>query len=166
MAAHENVLVPESFANYVRGNRTFRLASNPQMETHMWMLEGAAGGISPWYHHIGGSQNDRRQFKTPIPFFNWHAENEQYLYNRTDMSNVGIVWNQTNADFYGRDNVKEKATLPWRGFTHALAVNRIPFMPVNADDIHLYMDRIKTLILPDVAILNDKQEDWLCIRAR
>jgi hypothetical protein len=39
-------------------------------------------------------------------------------------------------------------------------------MPVNADDIHLYMDRIKTLILPDVAILNDKQEDWLCIRAR
>lgn len=157
MAAHENVLVPESFANYVRGNRTFRLASNPQMETHMWMLEGAAGGISPWYHHIGGSQNDRRQFKTPIPFFNWHAENEQYLYNRTDMSNVGIVWNQTNADFYGRDNVKEKATLPWRGFTHALAVNRIPFMPVNADDIHLYMDRIKTLILPDVAILNDKQ---------
>ncbi|HEY5561716.1 MAG TPA: alpha-amylase family protein [Clostridiaceae bacterium] len=159
MAAYENVLVPESFANYVRGNRTFRLAGNPERETNMWMVEGAAGGISPWYHHIGCSQNDRRQFKTPIPFFKWHAENEQYLYNRRDMANVGIVWNQTNADFYGKGDIKEKVTLPWNGFTHALAVDRIPFIPINAEDIQLYMDRIRTLILPDVAILNDKQID-------
>lgn len=162
MASEENVLAPESFANYVRGDRSFRLASNPAEETRMWMIEGFAGGISPWFHHIGGSQNDRRQFETPIPLFNWHSHNEQYLYNRHDLANVGLVWNQTNADFYGRDNMREKSALPWRGFSHALAKARIPFLPINASDISKYSKRLKTLILADIAILTDNQIEAVC----
>lgn len=162
LASDEQVLVPESIANYVRGNRSFRLAANPAQETHMWMIEGIAGGISPWFHHIGGSQNDRRQFKTPISSFQWHAENEQYLYNREDLANVGLIWNQANADFYGRDDMREKITMPWSGFCHALVKARIPFLPINASHIDRYSSRIKTLILPDIAILSDDQIDAIC----
>jgi len=162
LASYEDILVPESCANYVRGRRTFRLAANPPEETRMWMIEGFAGGISPWYHHIGGSQNDRRQYKTPIPLFKWHAQNEKYLYNRYDLANVGLVWNQANADFYGRVDVVEKVALPWRGFCHALVKARIPFLPINASDIKKYSHRINTLILGDIAILSDDQIDAVC----
>jgi len=46
-----NTVIPESMANYIRGVRTFRQGSNPPNETRLWMLEGIAGGISPWSPH-------------------------------------------------------------------------------------------------------------------
>lgn len=159
MAAEENVIVPESLANYVRGDRTFRLAANPYEETRMWSLSGCAGGISPWYHHIGGGTRDSRQFETPVPFFSWHEENEEYLYDRTSLANVAVLWNQANSVFYGRDQVKERVSLPWRGMLAALHEERIPFLPVHVDDIDRYADRFNTLILPDVAVLSDAQID-------
>ena len=162
LSADEQVIVPESMANYVRGNRTFRLATNPKEETRLWMISGIAGGISPWFHHIGGSQNDSRQFDTPVPVFEWHAKNEKYLYNRTDLANVGVVWSQENADFYGRNNVREKVGLPWKGFTQALSRYRIPFLPINAQDINRYADRLQTLVLPDIAVMSDKEIDAVC----
>ncbi len=162
LASDEQVLVPESMANYVRGGRTFRLATNPKEETRLWIIEGIAGGISPWFHHIGGSQNDRRQFETPVPMFQWHAKNEQYLYNRTDLANVGVVWSQQNADFYGRNEVREKVSLPWKGFCQALSRYRIPFLPVNAQDIGKYASRLRTLVLPDIAVMTDDEIEAVC----
>jgi hypothetical protein len=162
LASDEQMIAPESMANYVRGGRTFRLATNPREETRLWMIEGIAGGISPWFHHVGGGQNDRRQFETPVPIFEWHAANEQYLYNRTDLANVGIVWKQENGDFYGRDDVRERVTNPWKGFCQALSRYRIPFLPINAQDINKYAHRLSTLILPDVAILSDAEIDAVC----
>ena len=57
-------LIPESMAMYQAGRPTFRLASKPAAEARMWMLEGFAGGIQPWWHHVGAYQEDRRQFHT------------------------------------------------------------------------------------------------------
>ena len=162
LAADEQALAPESMANYIRGNRTFRLGSNPKEETRLWMIAGIAGGISPWFHHIGGSQNDSRQFETPVPIFQWHADNEPYLYNRIDASNVAIVWSQPNADFYGRNQVRERVSLPWKGFCQALSRYRIPFLPVNIQDISKYSSRINTLILPDIAVMTDQEIDVVC----
>ncbi len=162
MASDEQALAPGSMANYVRGDRSFRLGSNPKEETRLWMITGIAGGISPWFHHVGGGQNDSRQFETPVPIFQWHADNEQYLYNRTDLSNVAIVWSQPNADFYGRNAVREKVSLPWKGFCMAMSRYRIPFLPVNVQDISKYSSRINTLILPDIAVMSDQEIDVIC----
>lgn len=161
-ASEEQIVVPQSTAYYVRGNRTFRLSSAPPYEPNLWMISGSAGGISPWFHHVSGAEYDKRQFDYPIPYFHWHAANEKYLYNRTSLANVGIVWNQTNADFYGRDDVNERVSLPWSGCISAMVQWRIPFIPVNAADITKYSKRIKTLILPDVAVLSDSQIDNIC----
>lgn len=158
----EQLLVPESMAHYVNRSPTFRLASNPMEETQLWMIEGFAGGISPWFHYVGGGLNDRRQLETSVSLYQWHTENEQYLYNRVDMANVGIVWSQENAVFYGRDDAGEKVTFPWKGFCQALSMSRIPFLPINVHDIKKYSDRIHTLILPDVAIMPDEAIDAVC----
>lgn len=161
-ASHEQALVPESMANYVRGNAFFRLSANPKEETRLWMLTGIAGGISPWFHHVGGGQNDRRQFETPVPIFQWHEKNEQNLYERTDMANVGLVWSQANADFFGRGDVWRRVSLPWKGFCQALSRHGIPFLPINSQDIKKYSPRLKTLILPHIAVLTDDEIDAVC----
>jgi hypothetical protein len=152
-----NKIIPESMANYIRGARTFRLGSNPPKETQMWMLEGIAGGISPWYHHIGAVHEDRRQFDNAAPVMQWHAENEAYLYNRMPVANIGLVWSQDNIEFYGRGEVAEKVALPWHGFVRALTRARIPFVPVHADHITREAKNLDVLILPDVAVMTEAQ---------
>ncbi len=97
-------LIPESMAMYQMGRATFRLASKPEPEARMWMLAGFAGGIQPWWHHIGAYHEDRRMYRTAEPILRWHKANEQYLVNRRPVANVGVVWSQRNTDFYGRDN--------------------------------------------------------------
>lgn len=159
LASREDVIVAESIANYVRGRRTFRLTATPAPEARLWMAAGAAGGISPWFHHIGAGTRDRRQFETPVPFFNWHAENEGFLYDRRSLAKVALLWSRDNVDFYGCDKAQERVALPWRGFMLALSQGRIPFLPLNADHIARYADRIRTLILPDLAVLTDAQAD-------
>lgn len=52
------------------------------------------------------------------------------MYDRTSLANVAVLWNQANSVFYGRDQVKERVSLPWRGMLAALHEERIPFLPV------------------------------------
>lgn len=162
LASQEDMIVPESMAHYVGGPLTFRLCANPVPETGMWMLEGISGGLSPWFHHVGGGQNDKRQFETSKDLFVWHKEHEEFLYHREDLANVGLVWSQENSDFYGRNEVRDRAELPWRGFSRALTRARLPYLPIHASDIGKYAHRLKTLILPDLAILTEKQLDDIC----
>jgi hypothetical protein len=162
LASDENAVVIESMANYVVRGSSFRLGTNPPLETRMWMIEGIAGGISPWFHFVGGGLNDRRRLDTPAPVFQWHAANEEYLHDRTDMADVGVVWSQENADFYGRGEANDRAIMPYRGFTQALVRHRIPFLPVNVHDIEKYAPRLQTLILPDLAIMPDEAIDAVC----
>ncbi|MCR8632037.1 alpha-amylase family protein [Paenibacillus radicis (ex Xue et al. 2023)] len=150
-------IIPESMSNYIRGERSFRQGSNPANETRLWMVEGIAGGISPWYHHVGAVQKDRRQFDNAPPVMQWHEENERYLYNRRPVANVGLIWSQENIEFYGNDDTYEKVELPWHGFVRALTRARIPFIPVHADHIAREAANLEVLILPDLAAMTDSQ---------
>jgi hypothetical protein len=150
-------LVPESMAMYQGGWPQFRLTAKPEPEARLWMLDGFAGGIQPWWHHVGAYQEDQRMFDTAEPVFRWHAENQQYLVNRRPVATVGLVWSQSNTDFYGRDNPDELVELPWRGWTNALVRARIPYLPVHADHIARDADKFSVLILPNLAVLSDAQ---------
>jgi len=152
-------LVPESMAMYQAGKPTFRMSSKPSAEARMWMLEGIAGGIQPWWHFVGASHEDRRFYKTPGPVFLWHKVNEDYLINRKPVATVGVVWSQLNADFYGRDEGELMVELPWRGITQALIRARIPYIPVHADDIDREAAGLKLLILPDLGVMTGNQTE-------
>jgi len=150
-------LIPESMAMYQAGRPQFRLASKPEPEARLWMLEGFAGGIQPWWHHVGAYQEDQRMFRTAEPVLRWHAENQQYLINRRPIATAGLVWSQSNTDFYGRDNPDELVELPWRGWTNSLVRARIPYLPVHADHIARDADQSSVLILPNLAALSAAQ---------
>ncbi len=150
-------LIPESMAMYQAGRPTFRLASKPPAEARMWMLEGIAGGIQPWWHHVGAYHEDRRMYHTAEPIYRWHRENEQYLVNRRPVANVGVVWSQRNVDFYGRDEADSLVELPWRGIIQALVRARIPYVPVHADDLERDASQFSLLLLPNLAAMSDAQ---------
>jgi hypothetical protein len=150
-------LIPESMAMYQAGRPTFRLASKPKAEARMWMLNGIAGGIQPWWHHVAAYHEDRRMYTTAAPVLRWHKANEEFLINREPVATVGVVWSQRNTDYYGRDNDGEKVELPWRGMTQALIRARIPYLPVHADHIDRDASQFSILILPNLAAMSDNQ---------
>lgn len=150
-------LAPESMAQYQHVRPWFRLASKPAPEAKMWMLNGIAGGIQPWWHMISAYHEDRRMYRTAGPVLQWYKANEAYLVNRKPVANVGLVWSQDNTDFYGRDNVRELVELPWQGMTQALVRARIPYLPVHADHIDRDAEQFSTLVLPNLALMTDDQ---------
>lgn len=152
-----NKLVPESMAMYQAGAQTFRKTSKPEPEARLWMLEGLAGGLQPWWHHVGAFQEDRRQFLIAESVYRWHEDNQEFLVDREPLATVGLVWSQRNADFFGRDNPRELVELPLRGWTRALLKARIPYLPVHADDLQSQTSQMSVLVLPNVGALSDAQ---------
>ena len=165
MISGENVISAESMAHYYKGERTFRLCAASRQEVRKWMLAGMSGGIAPWFHFVGGGTRDRRKFEISQDLFRWMKDNRQYLENRVNLARVGVVWNQETAIYYGREDPKGRGSGGFRGMTQSLSRVGIPYLPIHADDIGKYQDRLELLILPGVAILRETQEraviQWL-----
>ena len=134
-----------------------RLSSKAAPESQMWMYEGMAGGIAPWWHTVSGYHEDRRRYETVPPVYQWHKANEEFLFNRTPVATVGVVWSQGNSNWYGRDDTNTRVELPWRGIMNALVRARIPFIPVNADHIDREAGKLSSLVLPNLGAMTDSQ---------
>ncbi|MDE3164305.1 MAG: Tat pathway signal protein [Acidobacteriota bacterium] len=152
-------LAPESMAMYQAGRATFRASAKPAAEARMWMIAGIAGGIQPWWHHIGAYQEDRRAYRTAEPVMQWHRANQQYLRDRRPIATVGLLWSQRNTDFYGRDNAAALVDAPYQGFAQALIRARIPYLPVHAADLDRDAPGLSVLVLANVAALSDAECD-------
>ncbi len=150
-------IAPESMAMYETGPGYYRLASKPVAEARMWMVAGIAGGIQPWWHHVGAYGQDRRMYRTAGPVMRWWKANQPYLVDRTPVASVGVVWSQPNTDFFGRNEVADLVDAPYTGIMHALVRARIPYLPVHLDDVEQKSDRVRTLILPNVGGISDAQ---------
>ena len=150
-------LIPESTPQYQLGAPAFRLASMPPAEVRLWSSSAFAGGIQPWWHHIGAMHEDRRQYATAEPIFRWHEANQDILINRQPQADVGVVWSQENHDYHGQDRAEERTMDPYRGATRALDKAGITYLPVHADDIDKAAGRFAVLILPNLAAMSDAQ---------
>ncbi len=150
-------LAPESMAMYQAGRNAFRISAKPAAEARMWMLAGFAGGIQPWWHHVGAYHEDRRAYRTAEPVMRWHETNQQYLVNRRPVASVGVVWSQENADFFGRDQADELTEQPYRGIAQALVRARIPYLPVHADHLERDGADLAVLVLPNLGAMSDAQ---------
>jgi len=152
-----DTLIPESMPQYQLGAPAFRVASMPPAEAKLWSSAGFAGGIQPWWHHIGALHEDRRQYSTAEPIFGWHAANEDILINRQPQADVGVVWSQANHDYHGRGHANDRTLHPYRGVLKAMDRNGITFTPLHADDIAGAASRFKVLILPNIGAMSDAQ---------
>ncbi len=136
---------------------------NPE-ETRLWVADGIANGMRPWFTKFGGSINDPRWLKPVEDIYGWCHGAERYLRNERPLARVAIVYSQQTAWFYpaarGAPNAVEDAALGWY---QALVEARIPFEMVHdrlLDAGHLAPFR--TLILPNIAALSDAQ----CVQLR
>ncbi|NWG14336.1 MAG: beta-galactosidase [Acidobacteria bacterium] len=150
-------LILESMSMYLSATHSFRLAAKPAVEARMWMVAGFAGGIQPWWHHVGAYHEDRRAYHTAEPLMRWHEINEQYLVGRTPVAAVGVVWSQENVDFYGRDDPSVLVDMCYQGMVRALLRTRIPYIAVHADHIERDAPGLTLLVLPNVAAMSEAQ---------
>jgi hypothetical protein len=150
-------LVPESMAMYQHGRPQYRLSGKSAAEARLWMLSGFAGGIQPWWHHVGAYDEDRRPYQTAEPVMAFHADNEHYLINRKPVATVAVAWSRNNADYFGRDDAEQLVVQPWRGFTQALLRARIPWLPMHIDYLERDGAGISVLVLPNMGGLSDQQ---------
>ncbi|HEV2690390.1 MAG TPA: alpha-amylase family protein [Bryobacteraceae bacterium] len=127
-------------------------------EIKVWVAEGIANGLRPWFTKFSGTLRDRRWLKPVEEIYNWHYQNERYLRNEESLARVGRVYSQQTARFYGGEQARAKVEDHTLGFYQALIEARIPFEMVHdklLDAAHV--DRFRTLILPNIAALSDKQ---------
>jgi hypothetical protein len=122
-------------------------------EIRIWVAEGIANGLRPWFTKFSGVLLDERWLKPVEEIYRRCARWEPYLRNEASLARVALVYSQQTAWFHS--NRVEDHTLGWY---QALIEARIPFEMVH--DRLLDPDRVsqfKTLILPDIAALSDGQ---------
>jgi hypothetical protein len=124
-----------------------------EAEIRLWVADGVANGLRPWFTKFSGVLHDRRWLKPVEDIYCRYARWEKYLRNECSLARVGLVYSQQTAWFCGAKG--EDHTLGWY---QALIEARIPFEMVHdrlLDAAHL--TPLKTLILPNIAALSEAQ---------
>jgi hypothetical protein len=127
-------------------------------ETRLWVAEGVANGMRPWFTKFGGMINDPRWLKPVEEIYAWCHGAESYLRNERPLARVAIVYSQQTGWFHqgtGTPNEVEDAALGWY---QALIEARVPFEMVHdrlLDAEHI--SQFKTLILPNITALSEAQ---------
>jgi hypothetical protein len=127
-------------------------------EIRTWMIDGIAQGFRPVFTKFNAKPFDKRWFPVIEEIYQWHYTNENYLRNEKSFAQVGMVYSQQTAAFYGGPNAVAKVDDPALGFYHALIEARIPFEMVHdqlLDKEHI--DQFRTLIFPNIAALSTVQ---------
>lgn len=151
----------ESMAMYNHYMPSFRTASAPEPEARMWAVSGMAGGILPWWHHIGSAHRDRRQYEIAPPLWSWHQGAQRYLVDRQPVANVGVLWSQHSFDVYGRDDARMVAESPYEGMVQALLRERLTYRPVHTSRLADVLGELDVLILANVGSVSAHDADLI-----
>lgn len=133
-----------------------------EAEIRLWVADGVANGLRPWFTKFSGVLHDRRWLKPVEELYQRYARWEPYLRNEEPLARVALVYSQQTAWFYGGGRAGAKVEDHTLGWYQALIEARIPFEMVHdglLDSTHVA--RFKTLILPNIAALSDRQCDQL-----
>ena len=132
-----------------------------EAEIRVWVAEGVANGMRPWFTKFSGVLYDRRWLNTVEKIYKVLYRNERYLRNVSPVARVGMVFSEQYPN-YGNKPWQQRNGDHGSGMYHALLENRIPFEMVNSrllDKEHLLP--FKLLVLPNISTLSDKQCDQL-----
>ncbi len=127
-------------------------------ELRIWMLEGIAQGLRPWYIKFSGVVRDPRWLAPVESIFQWHARHEKYMRHQRNLARIGLVYSQQTARHYGGANAVEMVERPIDGAFQAMLEARMPFDMVHdrlldADSLARY----RLLVLANTAALSDRQ---------
>ena len=131
-------------------------------EIRMWVADGVANGLRPWFTKFAGVLHDPRWLKPVEEIYTRYARWEPYLRNEESLARVAVVYSQQTATYYGAAQARQRVEDHTQGVYQALIEARIPFEMVH--DRLLDPERIarfKLLILPNIAALSDAQCEQL-----
>jgi hypothetical protein len=132
-----------------------------EAEIRVWVAEGTANGMRPWFTKFSGVLYDKRWLDIVDKIYQVHYKNESYLRNIAPMARIGMVFTEQNLN-YGAETWQQRSGDHSNGMYHALIEGRMPFELVNdrlLDEEHL--KQFKLLILPNIATLSSKQCDQI-----
>ncbi len=131
-------------------------------EIRIWVAEGIANNMRPWFVKFSGTIYDRRWLDVVERIYKWHYKVEPYLRNIEPLARVAMVYSEQTERYYGGEKWQEQSVGHELGMYHALIEARIPFEMVNdrlLDTEHL--KPFKLLILSNIAALSDAQCEQL-----
>jgi hypothetical protein len=129
-----------------------------EAEVRLWVLDGIANGLRPWFTKFSGTLYDRRWLKTVRDLYDWHAQNEPYLRNLKPLAQVGVVYSQQTAAFYGGSQAQARVEDAILGIYQALIEMRVPFEMVHDGLLDAgRLQAFQLLILPNIAALSERQ---------
>ncbi|MBI3959003.1 MAG: beta-galactosidase trimerization domain-containing protein [Chloroflexi bacterium] len=127
-------------------------------ELRVWVGDAIAQGMRPWFTKFSGTVHDGRWLPVVEELYRWHADAEPYLRNEANLAEVGLVYSQQTAAFYGGEAAQATVEDHTLGWYQALVEARIPFEMVHDELLDpARLSRFKALILPNVACLSDEQ---------
>ena len=69
-------------------------------EIRIWVADGIANGLHPWFTKFSGTLYDRRWLGVVEDIYRWHHRVEKYLRNEAPLARVGLVYSQQTAWFH------------------------------------------------------------------
>ena len=131
-------------------------------EIRIWVLDALANGMRPWFSKFSATLHDERWLRGVEDIYLWTEKNQLYLSDRKSLANVGLVYSQQTAWYYGGQHADARVEDYSLGWYQALVESRIPFDMVHDRLLDAAaIARFKTLILPNIAALSDGQCDQL-----
>jgi hypothetical protein len=127
-------------------------------ETRLWVVDGIANGLRPWFNQVSGSVHDKRNLKVIEDLYTWHYRSERYLRNEEPIARMAMVYSQQTATYYGGSQARAKVEDHTLGMYQALIEARVPFEMVHEGLLDAeHTSRYKLLLLPNIAALSDAQ---------
>jgi len=146
----------------------WRNAAKNAAEARMWLNETLASGLVPYYHMVGsenGFGEDRRWQKVGADYFRWTEKHDAHLKVRRSIANIGVVMGQSTQLLYkGPATTRSKTYMreTSHGIYEALLAGRFAFDYVHEDRLDPErLRKYKALLLPNIAMLSDRQCDQL-----
>ncbi len=127
-------------------------------EIRLWVADGIAHNLRPWFTKFNGKVIDRRWTKVVEDLYGWHYRNERYLRNEKSLAQVAMMYSQQTATFYGGERARATVEDHSLGMYQALVEARVPFDMVHDQLLDAgHLGQYRTLILPNIAALSAAQ---------
>jgi hypothetical protein len=127
-------------------------------EIRLWVAEGTANGMRPWFTKFSGVLYDKRWMPMVERIYQWHYTHERYLRNERPLARVALLHSEQTAAEYPGSGPGDRHEDHVLGMYHALVESRVPFEMVHEAVLTPdRLDQFKLLILADAAALSNAQ---------
>jgi len=127
-------------------------------EIRLFVADGVANGLRPWFTKFNATIYDPRWLEPVADMYALYRAWEPYLRDQVPIARVGLVYSQQTWNYYGRQRAEAKVGDHVTGMYQALIEARVPFEMVHEGRLEAgQIAGFKTLILPNVAALSDRQ---------